>query len=74
MSAPRSVTLHLRSDTPLSPDKLVPFIAAREKHKAASYALSPDGKLTRRVPAGSELPDGLAHADRMLDELAALLV
>ncbi len=72
-ATPRSVTLHLRSDTPLSPDKLVPFIAAREKHKAASYALTPDGKLTRRVPAGSEMPDGLAHADRMLDELATLL-
>jgi hypothetical protein len=51
----------------------VPFIAAREKHKTATYALSPDGKLTRRVPAGSELPNGLAHADRMLSELGALL-
>ena len=31
-----------------------------------------EGKLTRRVPAGSELPNGLAHADRMLSELAQI--
>ncbi len=72
-ATPRSVTLHLRSDTPLSPEKLVPFIAARASAKGASYALTPEGRLTRRVPAGSELPDGLAHADRMLSELAAIL-
>ncbi|HSC89465.1 MAG TPA: transcription-repair coupling factor, partial [Polyangiaceae bacterium] len=65
----KSVTLHLASDTPLRPDKLVPWIAASR----GRYALSPDGKLTRRSLAEAAPDDGLKHADRMLDELSRLL-
>jgi transcription-repair coupling factor (superfamily II helicase) len=70
-ATPRSVTLHLRDDTPLTPARLVALLAAPPA--GASYSLSPDGRLTRRVPAGRELPDGLAHAERMVAELSSAL-
>jgi transcription-repair coupling factor (superfamily II helicase) len=65
----KSCTLHLSSDTPLTPDRLVPFISAAK----GRYSLSPDGRLTRRSSAEAALDNGLKHADRMLDELARLL-
>jgi transcription-repair coupling factor (superfamily II helicase) len=70
MNATRSTaTLHLRGDTPLLPELLVPFIS---KSKGL-YSLSPDGRLTRRAPKQEAVPSGLVHADRMLSELAQLL-
>jgi len=65
----KTVTLHLSSDTPLSPERLVPFIAAAR----GRYSLSPDGRLTRRSLAEAPLENGLRHADRMLNELSLLL-
>jgi transcription-repair coupling factor (superfamily II helicase) len=65
----QSATLHLRSDTPLLPELLVPFISKAK----GLYTLSPDGRLTRRASKQETLASGLVHADRMLSELAALL-
>jgi transcription-repair coupling factor (superfamily II helicase) len=69
MNATKSTaTLHLRADTPLSPERLVPFISAQKER----YSLSPDGSITRRSSA-TPFDHGLAHASRMLDELAQLV-
>lgn len=65
----RSATLHLRADTPLSPSKLVPFIA----ESAGKYSLAPDGRLTRRAPSSAPCENGLKHADQLLMELSTLL-
>ncbi|HET9929852.1 MAG TPA: transcription-repair coupling factor [Polyangiaceae bacterium] len=62
----RSVTLHLRDDTPLDPQKISALIA----RKKSPYRLSPDGRLTRRALENEALADGLVLADRMLNELA----
>lgn len=62
----RSVTLHLRDDTPLDPQKISALIAK----KKSPYRLSPDGRLTRRVLESEAIADGLVLADRMLTELA----
>jgi transcription-repair coupling factor (superfamily II helicase) len=62
----KSVTLHLRDDTPLDPLKIGALVA----QKKSPYRLSPDGRLTRRALEQEELADGLALADRMLNELA----
>lgn len=70
-ATPRSVTLHLRDDTPLTPARLVALLSTPPP--GATFALSPDGRLTRRVPAGQELPSGLAHAERMMADLAGAL-
>ncbi len=62
----RSVTLHLRDDTPLDPVKVGALIGQRR----AAWRLSPDGRLTRRAVEGEAFTDGLQLADRMLTELA----
>ncbi len=64
----RVATLHLRADTPLAAEHLVPFIA----QSAGKYALHPDGKVIRRVKESCAEPNGLAHAERMLYELTSL--
>jgi transcription-repair coupling factor (superfamily II helicase) len=64
-----TATLHLRHDTPLSTAALVPFVAGSE----GKYRLTPDGRLTRRVPKNEREKSGLTHADRMLVELSSLL-
>jgi transcription-repair coupling factor (superfamily II helicase) len=63
----KSVTLHLKDDTPLDPAKVGALIAA----KASVFRLSPDGKLVRRATASEAFPHGLAHADKALDELSS---
>lgn len=65
----QTATLHLRDDTPLSPERLVPFVAESK----GLYTLSPDGRLTRRLGKEGAEQNGLTHADQMLDELASLL-
>lgn len=65
----KSVTLHLRGDTPLDPIKISRLVA----DKKSEYRLSPDGRLTRRAGDAEPFPDGLALADRMLSELAACM-
>jgi transcription-repair coupling factor (superfamily II helicase) len=65
----KSVTLHLRQDTPLDPGQ----ISALALAKKSAYRLTPDGRLTRRALENESFTDGLALADRMLSELAAYL-
>jgi transcription-repair coupling factor (superfamily II helicase) len=65
----KSVSLHLRDDTPLDPNKVGQLVA----QKKSPYRLSPDGRLTRRALEQEEFNDGLALADRMLSELAQCL-
>ncbi|MBX3229905.1 MAG: transcription-repair coupling factor [Labilithrix sp.] len=59
----RAVTLHLRDDTPLDPQKVLAFV--KEKH--TPYKITPDMRLTRRF--GGE-NDGLVNAEEMLVELS----
>jgi transcription-repair coupling factor (superfamily II helicase) len=67
LDATRStVTLHLRDDTPLDPDKLAALVG----RKKSPYRLHPDGRLSRRALPGEEPQNGLVLADRMLAELA----
>jgi transcription-repair coupling factor (superfamily II helicase) len=58
----RSVTLHLRDDTPLDPKKILELV----KQPRSPYKLTPD-RLTRRFEGGA---DGLANAETMLVELS----
>jgi transcription-repair coupling factor (superfamily II helicase) len=63
----KSVSLHLRDDTPLDPTKVRELVAK----KRSPYRLSPDGRLTRRLLETEAAADGLALAARTLEELAA---
>jgi len=62
----KNVTLHLGQDTPLDPGKIARLVAA----KKSAYRLTPGGRLTRRALETERFADGLALADRMLNELA----
>ena len=62
----KAVTLHLRGDTPLDPNKLTALVAK----KKSPYRITPDGRLTRRLMEGEAAVNGLVLADRMLSELA----
>jgi transcription-repair coupling factor (superfamily II helicase) len=63
----KSVTLHLREDTPLDPAK-VTALMAKER---GVYRLTPDMRLTRRLRDGERFANGLALVDRMLADLAS---
>ncbi len=58
----RSVTFHLRDDTPLDPKKILELV----KLPRSLYKLTPD-RLTRRFENGT---DGLANAETVLVELS----
>jgi transcription-repair coupling factor (superfamily II helicase) len=62
----KAVTLHLREDTPLDPVKLTALVSRR----GASYRLTPDMRLTRRMAPHEQTGDGLEATVRMLGELA----
>jgi transcription-repair coupling factor (superfamily II helicase) len=62
----RSVTLHLREDTPLDPKKVTELV----RKTRSPYRLTPDMRLTRRFD-GTE--SGLANAETVLGELAGCL-
>ncbi len=62
----KSVSLHLRDDTPLDPEKVRELVGK----KRSPYRLSPDGRLTRRLLDTEAAADGLVLAGRMLDELS----
>ncbi len=62
----KNATMHLRDDTPLSPDRLVPLI----ERSAGGYRLTPDGRLTRHSVTTES---GLQHARKMVTELCELL-
>ncbi len=59
----KTVTLHLRDDTPLDPAKITGLI--RKTH--GRWKLTPDMRLTRRFDEG----DGLSNAETTLSELAS---
>jgi len=59
----RSVTLHLREDTPLDPKKILDLVRVAK----SPYRITPDMRLTRRFDGDA---DGLANAETMLAELA----
>jgi transcription-repair coupling factor (superfamily II helicase) len=61
----KSVTLHLRDDTPLDPQKIGELLAK----KKSPYRITPDGRLTRRAQEGEPVENGLELASRMLSEL-----
>jgi transcription-repair coupling factor (superfamily II helicase) len=63
----KSVSFHLRDDTPLDPMKVRELVA----RKRSPYRLSPDGRLTRRLLDTEAAADGLVLAARALEELAA---
>jgi transcription-repair coupling factor (superfamily II helicase) len=65
----RSVTLHLRDDTPLDPAKVTRLIA----EKKSPYKMTPDMRLTRRATDREPFRDGIQLADRALSELATCL-
>jgi transcription-repair coupling factor (superfamily II helicase) len=58
----RSVTLHLREDTPLDPQK----IAAMVRLPKSPYRITPDMRLSRRFDGGH---NGLANVETMLSEV-----
>ena len=59
----RSVTLHLREDTPLDPRKITELV----RDKRSPYRLSPDMRLTRRFDGESH---SLANVETTLSELS----
>ena len=63
----KSVTLHLRDDTPLDPAKLTALVTK----KGSPYRVTPDMRVTRRMTEHDVVADGLAATDKMLAELAA---
>jgi transcription-repair coupling factor (superfamily II helicase) len=71
----RSVTLHLREDTPLDPRKILELVRAPKSH----YRLTPDMRLTRRFDApapgkpGAPDANGLTNVETVLAELAKCL-
>jgi transcription-repair coupling factor (superfamily II helicase) len=62
----RSVTLHLRDDTPLDPKKILDLVRAPR----SVYKLTPDMRLTRRFETEA---NGIANAETLLGELAKCL-
>jgi transcription-repair coupling factor (superfamily II helicase) len=65
----RSVTLHLRDDTPVDPAKLTALITK----KGSPYRVTPDMRVTRRMTQHDVVTDGLGAADKMLVELSLCL-
>jgi transcription-repair coupling factor (superfamily II helicase) len=62
----KGVTLHLRDDTPLDPQKILKLV----QEKRSPYRLSPDMKLTRRLKEGEGFASGLDATDKLLAELS----
>jgi transcription-repair coupling factor (superfamily II helicase) len=65
----KSVTLHLREDTPLDPAKLTALVTKR----GSPYRVTPDMRVTRRMTDHDAVTDGLGATDKMLAELALCL-
>lgn len=60
----KSVTLHLREDTPLDAEKIMDLV----RKPKSNYRLTPDMRLTRRFEQSAG--DGLSNAETLLAELA----
>ena len=65
-AGPRAVTLHLREDTPIDPEKLMALVTK----KGSPYRVTPDMRITRRMTEHDVVADGLAATDKMLVELS----
>jgi transcription-repair coupling factor (superfamily II helicase) len=67
----RSVTLHLREDTPLDPQKITDLV----RQPKSPWRLTPDMRLSRRfdVAGAPEVRSGLQAAEIVLEALAALV-
>ncbi len=65
----KSVTLHLRDDTPLDGAKLMKLMAGKQ----SPYKLSPDMRLTRKTRETEAFTSGLEAADKVLSELAGCM-
>jgi transcription-repair coupling factor (superfamily II helicase) len=65
-ASPRGVTLHLRDDTPLDPEKLTALVTK----KGSPYRVTPDMRVTRRMTEHDVVADGLAATDKVLAELS----
>jgi transcription-repair coupling factor (superfamily II helicase) len=65
-ASPRGVTLHLREDTPLDPEKILALVTK----KGSPYRVTPDMRVTRRMTEHDVVADGLAATDKMLAELS----
>ena len=65
----RGVTLHLRTDTPLDPAKIMKLV----QPKASNYKLTPDMRLTRRTRETEAYTSGLEATDKLLSELSGCL-
>lgn len=61
----RSVTFHLRDDTPLDPKKILDYVRV----KNSPYKITPDMRLTRRFDP-NEGVDGLVNCEKVLGELS----
>jgi transcription-repair coupling factor (superfamily II helicase) len=61
----KSVSLHLRDDTPLDPIKIGELVAK----KKSPYRISPEGRLTRRALEGESFVNGIKLCDQTLEEL-----
>ncbi|MDX2053024.1 MAG: transcription-repair coupling factor [Polyangiaceae bacterium] len=60
-----AVTLRLREDTPLDPQKLMALVGL----KGSPFRLTPEGRLTRRAQPNEILASGLTLAGKVLEEL-----
>jgi transcription-repair coupling factor (superfamily II helicase) len=65
----KGVTLHLRTDTPLDPAKIMKLV----QPKASNYKLTPDMRLTRKTRETEAYTSGLEATDKLLSELAGCL-
>jgi transcription-repair coupling factor (superfamily II helicase) len=66
----RSITLHLRDDTPLDPEKITQLV----RQPKSPWRLTPDMRLTRRfdVAGAPDVKSGLEAAEHVLEDLAKL--
>ncbi|MCL2778157.1 MAG: transcription-repair coupling factor [Polyangiaceae bacterium] len=63
----KSVTLHLRDDTPLDPKKILELVKAPK----SAFKLTPDMRLSRKFDqVRQQVGDGLINCERVLAELA----
>jgi transcription-repair coupling factor (superfamily II helicase) len=65
----KSVTLHLRDDTPLDHAKLLRLV----QPKSSAFKLAPDGRVTRKTREAESFPSGLEATEKMLAELSSCL-
>ncbi len=65
----KTVTLHLRDDTPIDPQKLSALLDSTK----LPYRLSPEMRLTRRATPGEIFDSGLEAVDRVIAEVSRCL-